>query len=106
MVTVADNPQTRRYEARVDGEVAGFIQYGTREGLLALMHTEVDPRFEGQGVGGRLVRGALDDARAKGAGVLPFCRFVRGYIQRHPDDVELVPAEHRAQFDLSSPPEA
>jgi uncharacterized protein len=104
MVTVADNPDARRYEARVDDEVAGFVQYGVRPGLLALVHTEVDPRFEGQGVGGRLVRGALDDARAKGLRVLPFCPFVNGYLKRHPDDVDLVPAEYRAHFDLSAPP--
>jgi uncharacterized protein len=103
VVNVADNAEAGRYEARVDDDLAGFLQYGARPGLLALVHTEVDSRFEGQGVGGRLVRGALDDARAKGLAVLPFCPFVNGYLRRHPEDVELVPEEYRAQFDLGPP---
>jgi uncharacterized protein len=101
VVTIADNPEERRYEARVDGEVAGFLQYGRRPGLVALIHTVVDPSFEGQGIGGRLVQGVLDGARADGLAVLPFCPFVNGYMRRHPDEIDLVPEEYRAQFDLS-----
>jgi len=41
------------------------------------------------------------NARRDGLSVLPFCPFVRGYIARHPEDVELVPADLRAHFDLA-----
>jgi len=102
-VTVADNPEAERYEARVDGEVAGFLRYGARPGLLALVHTEVDERMEGQGVGSKVVRFALDDARSRGVAVLPFCPFVNGWLKRHPEEVELVPEAYRAHFDLSPP---
>jgi uncharacterized protein len=99
-VTVADNPEDERYEIRVGGELAGFTQYRLRRGLIAFVHTEVEDRFEGRGLGGRLVSFALDDARRRGLAVLPFCPFVNGYIQHHREYADLVPAAHRAQFDL------
>jgi uncharacterized protein len=97
---IADNPDEDRYEITVDGEVAGFAQYGVRPGLIAFVHTEIADGHEGQGLGSKLIRFSLDDARARGLRVLPFCPFVNGYIHRHPEDAELVPAEYRGQFDI------
>jgi hypothetical protein len=99
-VVVADAPERRRFEATVDGELAGFLVYRLRPGLLALIHTEVEERFEGHGLGGRLARFALDQARAEGLAVLPFCPFVADWLKRHREYVELVPAEYRDNFDL------
>ncbi len=99
-ITVADNPDQRRYEIRVDGELAGFAQYKAKPGQIAFTHTEIDDRFEDQGLGGKLVAFALGEARERGLAVLPFCPFVKGYIQRHREYVDLVPADRRAEFDL------
>jgi uncharacterized protein len=99
-VVVADAPDRNRFVATVDGEPAGFIVYRLRPGLLALIHTEVDERFEGRGVGSRLARFALEQARAKGLEVLPFCPFVNDWMKRHPEYDDLVPASYRANFDL------
>lgn len=95
---LTNEPARNRYEARLDGELAGFSQYRERPGLIAFIHTEIDPAQEGQGIGGKLVAHALDDARQRGLAVLPFCPFVNGYIERHPEYVDLIPAEHRAKF--------
>lgn len=97
---VRNNPDEKRYEIRVDGQLAGFAQYRDRPGLLAFIHTEVDPAFEGKGVGSALAKAALDDARAQDVAVLPFCPFINEYIRRHPEYTELVPAEHRERFGL------
>ncbi len=97
---VADNPAEHRFEMRVDGELAGFAAYRDRDGVRSFTHTEVDDAFEGQGVGSRLVRGALDATRDAGMSVLPFCPFVRGWIGKHPDYLDLVPGNQRARFDL------
>jgi predicted GNAT family acetyltransferase len=99
-VEVVHEPGEHRYVARVDGASAGLIAYHERPGLIALVHTEVDDRFEGQGVGSALAAFALDDARARGLSVLPFCPFVAGWIARHRDYVDLVPEQHRAAFEL------
>src|SRR5689334_10718461 len=89
-IEVADNLDEGRYEIRVDGEPAGVSEYRRRPAGLAFVHTEIDDRFEGQGLGSRLVSYALDDARARGLAVLPFCPFVRSYIERHPEYLDLV----------------
>jgi uncharacterized protein len=68
--------------------------------MIAFMHTEIGDRFEGQGVGSQLVREALDEARAKGLQVLPFCPFVNGWIERHREYADLVPETHREAFGL------
>ena len=99
-VEIRDDREAGRWEVLVDGELAGFAQYRDRRGLVAFTHTEIDDRFEGQGLGGRLVRAALDDARERGLAVLPFCPFVNGWIGRHREYVDLVPEAYRAQFDL------
>jgi predicted GNAT family acetyltransferase len=99
-VTIADDPAAHRYELRVGDAVAGFVQYRRRPGLIAFIHTEIDDRFEGRGLGGTLIAAVLDIARAEGTAVLPFCPFVNGYIDRHPEYAELVPADFRAEFGL------
>jgi hypothetical protein len=99
-IRVDDDPAGERYVITTDGEAAGFVQYRRRPQLIALVHTEIDPRFEGRGLGGRLVGAALDAARADGLAVLPFCPFVNAYIERHPGYAELVPEAMRAKFGL------
>jgi hypothetical protein len=98
---VTDNPQEQRYEIRVDGAVLGLAAYRLRPGLIAFTHTQVDPRLEGQGAGSRLAHEALDDARRRGLAVLPFCPFINGWIERHPEYADLVPAEFRDRFGLA-----
>jgi uncharacterized protein len=104
--SVVDVPDRMRFEVRVDGEVAGFAEYRRRPGLIAFIHTMIDPRFEGQGLGSKLVRTALDQARQDGVAVLPFCPFVRGYIAGHGEYVDLVPDDLRAKFELTDDPAA
>ena len=99
-IVVTDAAERKRFEATVDGELAGSLVYRSRQGLLALIHTEVEDRFEGHGLGGRLARFALDQAREQGLAVLPFCPFVNDWMKRHREYVDLVPAEYRANFDL------
>jgi uncharacterized protein len=97
---IIDNPDQHRYEIHVDDELAGFVQYRRRPGLIAFIHTEVDGRFEGQGLGSQLIAGVLDTARSEGVRVLPFCPFVNGYIERHPEYASLVPEEFRSEFGI------
>ncbi|MGW4778901.1 GNAT family N-acetyltransferase [Streptomyces filamentosus] len=65
---------------------------------------EIDSRFAGQGPGGLLARGALDDLRVRGLHVLPYRPFIRGRIGRHPECTGLVPEAHRARFGLRPRP--
>ncbi|HEX3362356.1 MAG TPA: GNAT family N-acetyltransferase [Solirubrobacterales bacterium] len=99
-IVVSDAPERKRFEVTVDGELAGFLIYRARDGLIALIHTEVSDDYEGRGLGGRLARFALDHAREQGVAVLPFCPFVNEWIKRHREYVDLVPEQYRPNFEL------
>jgi predicted GNAT family acetyltransferase len=101
-VSVVDVPDRSRFELRVDGETAGFAEYHRRPGVLAFIHTEIDPRFEGRGLASTLIQTALAEARSAGESVLPFCPFVRSYIAGHDEYLDLVPNEVRARFRLTA----
>lgn len=96
---VTNDQAAQRYEARLGEEVA-FAEYRPVGDALMFTHTEVPEDLEGQGVGSALVRGALDDARARGLRVIPMCPFVAAFIQRHPDYADLVHPEQRGVFGL------
>jgi predicted GNAT family acetyltransferase len=87
---VIDNPRASRYELWRGTTRAGFIQYRAQPGAVLLVHTQIDPAFAGQGLGERLVAGALADLRARELTLVPLCPFVRAYLRRHPDQGDLV----------------
>ena len=87
---VRDDPERSWYEARVDGHRAGVAAYRLDDEVITFTHTVVEDAYEGRGVGSALARTALDDARARGLGVVPQCPFIAGWIERHPDYGDLV----------------
>jgi predicted GNAT family acetyltransferase len=91
-VEVSDAPEAERYEARVDGEpgVAGIAGYIRTAELVAFVHTEVAPEYEGRGIGSALARTALDEARSANLRVLATCPFFAGWIARHPEYQDLL----------------
>jgi predicted GNAT family acetyltransferase len=90
---VRDNLERARYELVVDGSVVAFVQYNMRGGRLILVHTEVDPARSGHGLASQLVKGALDDIRARALCIVPICPFVERFIQRNPQYDDLVDHE-------------
>jgi predicted GNAT family acetyltransferase len=92
-VQVTDNPAENRFEARLDGELAGIAVYRLDSDRIVFLHTEVDDRFEGHGIGSALARTALDDVRERGGlEVVPQCPFIASWIEKHPDYRDLVAA--------------
>lgn len=98
---VIDSPENSRYEIRVDGTTAGFAEYRLRGEILAVLHTEVDEAFQGQGLAGHLVRDMLADLRTRGLALHPYCplvhRLVRKNLTAH---LDLVPENDRERFRL------
>ena len=87
----------KRYVATRDGVEVAFSEVDpiSTDGLL-IKHTEVMPAFEGQGIGGALVRHMLEDARRQGRGVIPACPYAAAWIKRHPETIEYVRESYRA----------
>ena len=86
---VRDNPERSRYEALVGSDVAGFAAYRDVDGVRVFTHTQVDDDYEGQGVGSRLAKAALDDVRARGLHIVARCPFISAWLQRHADYQDL-----------------
>jgi uncharacterized protein len=98
---LTDNQTASRYELHVDGKLAGFVDYRLRGEVISLVHTEVEPAFQGDHLATYLARYSLDDARKRGLAVLPFCPYISSWIKKHPEYAELVPQDRRADFGLA-----
>jgi hypothetical protein len=89
---VTDAPAAHRFEARleVDGPLAALISYEPSETWLRLLHTEVQPGFEGRGISSELVARVIDDIRSRGLTVIPECPFVVRWLERHPEQQDVL----------------
>ena len=84
MSDVIDNVGASRFELTVDGHLA-IAEYRIADGAIYFTHTETPAALEGRGVGGRLVRAALESAKARGLKIVPRCSFVAAYQKTHPE---------------------
>lgn len=90
MPQVTKDSALQRYEIRENGRLLGFADYQELpDGIVELPHTVVEPAYEGRGIGSALIRAVLNDIRRDGHRVLATCRFVAGYLDRHPEYAEL-----------------
>ncbi|MCB0978372.1 MAG: N-acetyltransferase [Acidimicrobiales bacterium] len=86
---VEDRTDESRFVIEIDGLEAELV-YRLADGRLRLVHTGVPEELGGRGIGGRLVRAALDRAAAEGLTVVPSCEFARAWIDKHPDEAARV----------------
>ncbi|HWD24580.1 MAG TPA: GNAT family N-acetyltransferase [Acidimicrobiales bacterium] len=86
---VQDVPSERRFVIRQHGATAELV-YGVAPGRLTLIHTGVPDELSGRGVGGRLVRAALERAVREGLTVVPQCSYVRQWMKGHADEASTV----------------
>ena len=99
-VEITDQRGESRFEARIDGELAGFATYTRDGGVLTVHHTEVGEEFQGMGVAQDLAQWALDGARGQNLSVVPECPFFADYIKKNPEYADLVPEDQRERFGL------
>lgn len=83
--TVRHDEAQQRYVLEIDGKALGVAVYQEDGARAVFTHTEVDPSLEGQGMGSKLIREALDDVRSRGKRIVPVCEFVAAYAQKHHD---------------------
>jgi predicted GNAT family acetyltransferase len=81
---VTDNQAESRFEVQDGGHRAELL-YRRNGKRLVLIHTEVPAQLEGHGIGGALVRAAVDRAARDGMTIVPLCPFARDWLERHPD---------------------
>jgi predicted GNAT family acetyltransferase len=83
-MSVSHNASLGRYEMETEHGLAVAV-YRQQGDSLVFTHTEVPPADEGKGIGSKLVRAALDDARRRGFKIVPACSFVAAFVRRHPE---------------------
>lgn len=74
-----------RYVIRLNGHEAELTYSRAGEGTIIIDHTGTPDALRGQGLAGRLVVRAVEDARREGKKVVPLCPFAKAYIARHPE---------------------
>jgi predicted GNAT family acetyltransferase len=82
---VVDNELEDRFELWYGDRLAGFAAYRHRAGATVFVHTEIDPEFEGKGLGSALAGQALDQTVARGEAIIPVCPFISAYLRKHPE---------------------
>lgn len=87
---ITDVPAARRYQARLGGELAGWVDYGRVRNRLVAIHTEVPPEFGGRGIATALVQRVIADVRADGGSITPRCPLFVAWFERHPEDRDVV----------------
>lgn len=92
-VEIRDEPNEGAYVIEVDGRRAGKAVYRMRRGRKVFLHTEIDDEFTGSGLGARLVEYAMDDVRQKSEMMVPMCPFFAAYLERHPENEDIVDRE-------------
>ena len=91
-VQVRRNDDEHRYEAYLDGSLAGFAEFRRTADAVEFPHTVTQPEFGGRGVASALARTSLDEAREQGRRVIPSCSFYATWIEKHPEYADLLTA--------------
>jgi predicted GNAT family acetyltransferase len=86
---IRDNKAQSRFELDVGGALA-FANYRLAPGKVIITHTETPRALRGRGIASTLVKGALELIRADGLKVVVGCSFVMDYLDKHPEDADLV----------------
>lgn len=90
-LVLTNDADENRYEAHVEGRLAGYVEYQLTDQIVVISHTEVLGAFEGRGVGSALARHVLDDVeQGSDRSIIVTCPFILGWLQRHPEYQKLL----------------
>src|ERR671912_170156 len=95
---VTDEPERSRFELRAGDELLGWLDYRPAGDSVILAHTEIAEAHGRRGLGGLLVREALERIAGDGRTAIPLCPFAAAYVARHPELAEHVDPALRPRF--------
>ena len=81
----SDNPEQRRYELHIDGELIGTADYAVQGDAVALTRIYTRPTHRGQGLAFRTTEYAVDRIVADGHRVVPVCWVAEKWFAAHPE---------------------
>lgn len=71
-------------------EPAARIVYSQAGDVVTIEHTITEPEFQGQGLAGELTAHVLKSLRERGLRLVPRCPYTKRYLEKHPEDADLV----------------
>lgn len=88
-VTYSESDTKGRYVARAEGtaEEAEMTTSILSDKMIIVDHTFVPDALRGHGFAGALADRVIADSRAKGQRIVPLCPFLRGYAEKHRNDL-------------------
>ncbi|NJO13365.1 MAG: N-acetyltransferase [Gammaproteobacteria bacterium] len=87
---VEHQPSRQRFVASLAGGEGELTYRQLNAQVLDLVHTSVEPALRGRGMGGALVRSAMEYARGAGLKIVPTCSYVEHWLESHPEYQDLV----------------
>jgi predicted GNAT family acetyltransferase len=82
--------RSHRFTAELSSGTAVLSYAPAGNQVLDLFSTYVPPADRGRNVAAQLVKAALDYARTNGFRVIPTCWYVDLWMQRHPEQADLL----------------
>lgn len=98
--SIRDNAEAHRYELPVGTELA-VVTYNLSGQNLMITETLVPEALEGQGIASRLAKYVIADARSRNLLILPVCPFFSAYLQKHPENADVVHPTYRQILGLA-----
>jgi len=89
---VINNKKNQQFEVRLDDHLA-LLQYRIRKDTMFFIHTKVPAPFAGKGIASLLAKEGLEYAKREGYYIALLCPFVRGYVKKHPEYLDLIDRE-------------
>jgi predicted GNAT family acetyltransferase len=82
--------ESDRFTIAVEGKTVGHADFVDRDQQRVFTHTEVDGDFEGRGLATMLIKDALQQTRDAGMRIVPVCKMVANYIEKHDEYADAV----------------
>ena len=86
-----DHDEERETFEAIIGEERALLEYrSNKEGKFFITHTEVPPALQGKGIASILVKHVFDYIRENNMRMIPVCPYVKSYLKKHPEEMDLV----------------
>ena len=89
-ITFDHDEERQTFDAIIDDEHAVLEYRSNKEGKIFINHTEVPESLQGRGVAGILVQHVFDYIRENNMRMIPVCPYVKSYLKKHPENMDLV----------------
>lgn len=92
---IVHEPSLNRFSLHLEGiEEPAMLRYSILdlpEGkVYNLTNTYVNPAMRGRGIAAKLVQSAFTHARENNHKIIPTCSYIAAYVEKHPEDADLV----------------